>query len=159
MVILGIDPGTNRIGYGLINKTDQKMQVLNYGCMDFKTDKDNPLSHLMLIGKEINLILKKYQPDVVAIEKLFFFKNKKTVIGVSQSRGVIISKILNHGLKIKEFTPLEIKQAVTGYGRADKKAVQKMVRLILNLDKDPQPDDAADALAAAVCCAHTNDMS
>ncbi|MEK7209678.1 MAG: crossover junction endodeoxyribonuclease RuvC [Patescibacteria group bacterium] len=155
MIILGIDPGTNRIGYGLIDHNSQKTRVLDYGCVDLKSDRNNPLSHLPLIQKEIVALLKKYQPEVVAVEKLFFFKNKKTVIGVSQARGVIVSSALNQGCKVKEFTPLEVKQAVSGYGRADKKAVQKMVRLVLSLDRDPQPDDAADALAVAICCAHT----
>lgn len=158
MIILGIDPGTNRIGYGLISHDSHKTQVLGYGCIDLKSDRNNLLAHLPLIQKEVVSMLKKYRPDVVAVEKLFFFKNKKTVIGVSQARGVIISSVLERGCRIKEFTPLEVKQAVSGYGRADKKAVQKMVRLILCLDKDPEPDDASDALAVAICAANTKDF-
>lgn len=158
MIILGIDPGTNRIGYGLISHDSRKTQVLDYGCIDLKSDRNNSLAHLPLIQKEIVALLKKYQPEVVAVEKLFFFKNKKTVISVSQARGVIMLSVLERGCRIKEFTPLEVKQAVSGYGRADKKAVQKMVRLILCLDKDPEPDDAADALAVAICAANTKDF-
>lgn len=159
MIILGLDPGTNRIGYGLINQGGGKTIALDYGCMDFKSVKDNPLANLPLIQKAIAAILKKYRPDLVAIEKIFFFKNKKTVIGVSQARGVILAAVMEQGFKVKEFTPLEVKQAVSGYGRADKKAVQKMVKIILGLEKEPKPDDAADALAVAICCANTRDYT
>ena len=153
MVILGVDPGTNRAGYGLVKKEDDNLSLLTYGCIEIKTTQ-NHLANLLILYDSLMDIIKKHQPDVLAIEKLFFFKNAKTITQVSEARGVIILAGLKSGVEIREFTPLEIKQAVSAYGRANKQAVQKMVRLILSLDKDPQPDDAADALAAAICCAN-----
>lgn len=157
MIILGIDPGTNRIGYGLLRLADNKIESIDYGCISLVSDKEG-YAHLDKLYQEINKLIKKFSVDVVAIEKLFFFKNNKTVMSVSEARGVIILAAAQNKLKIKEFTPLQVKQAVSGYGRAEKKQVQKMVRLILGLKKDPQPDDAADALAIAICCAHTADF-
>ncbi len=154
MIILGVDPGTNRAGYGLIKKDGDNLSLLNYGCVEIKTKGDHN-NGLIILYDSFFKIIKKWQPDILAIEKLFFFKNAKTVTGVSEARGVIILAGLKRGLEIEEFTPLQIKQAVSAYGRADKKAVQKMVRLILALAKDPKPDDAADALATAICCANT----
>ena len=157
MIILGIDPGTNRIGYGLLRINNKETTFLDYGCIILVSDKQN-YAHLDQLYQEINKLIKKFSVDVVAIEKLFFFKNNKTVMTVSEARGVIILAAAQNKLKIREFTPLQVKQAVSGYGRAEKKEVQKMVRLILGLKKDPRPDDAADALAIAICCAHTADF-
>ncbi|MBI2466024.1 MAG: crossover junction endodeoxyribonuclease RuvC [Candidatus Sungbacteria bacterium] len=153
-IILGADPGTSRAGYGLIKKEDDTLSLLAYGCVEIRTAR-NHLANLLILYDSFMDIIKKHRPDVLAIEKLFFFKNAKTITKVSEARGVIILAALKSGLEIKEFTPLQIKQAVSAYGRANKQAVQKMVRLILSLDKDPQPDDAADALAAAICCANS----
>ena len=109
------------------------------------------------IHNKLNELIKKHRPDAAVIEKLFFFKNLKTAIAVSEARGVLIlTCVLNH-IPLQEYTPLQIKQAVTGYGKADKQQVQKMVKIILNLGAIPKPDDAADALAAAICRANTND--
>lgn len=154
MVILGIDPGTHRAGYGLIKKEDDGLSLLTYGCVEIKARSDHN-DGLVTLHHSFIKVIKKWRPDILAVEKLFFFKNAKTVTQVSEARGVIILAGLEQGLEVKEFTPLQIKQAVSAYGRANKGAIQKMVRLILSLDKDPQPDDAADALAAAICCAHT----
>lgn len=157
MVILGVDPGTNRAGYGLINKNGDNLSLLDYGCAEVKSKSDHH-SGLLLLYNLFDKIIKKYRPDVLAIEKLFFFKNAKTITQVSEARGIIILAGLKSCVGIREFTPLQVKQAVSAYGRADKRAVQKMVRLILSLNKDPQPDDAADALAVAICCANTRSV-
>ena len=154
MIILGVDPGTHRAGYGLIKETDGDVSFLDYGCVQIKPTKDN-YGNLLILYNSFLKIIEKWKPDVMSVEKLFFFKNAKTITKVSEARGVIILAGLKHDLKIKEFTPLQIKQAVSAYGKADKKAVQKMVKLILGLEKVPEPDDAADALAAAICCSNT----
>ena len=157
MVILGIDPGTNRAGYGLVKKDQGNLSLLDYGCVEIKSKSDHNAG-LLTLHDEFSKIIKKWKPEVLAIEKIFFFKNAKTISQVSEAIGVIILSGLRSGLKIKEFTPLQVKQAVSAYGKADKKAVQKMVRLILSLKEDPQPDDAADALAVAICSANTRDF-
>lgn len=154
MIILGVDPGTNRAGYGLIKKDGENVSLLDYGCIEIKAKSDHNAG-LLILYNEFSKIVKKWKPEVLAIEKLFFFKNAKTITQVSEARGVIILSGLKSGLEIREFTPLQVKQAVSAYGRADKKAVQKMVRIILSLNKDPEPDDAADALAVAICSANT----
>ena len=155
MIILGIDPGTHRIGWGVINQDKENIKEVGYGCIDFKPAAGGALGNLSKIYKAMAEIIQKYRPTTVAVEKIFFFKNSKTVIEVSQARGVIVLAALDQGLEVKEFTPLQVKQAVSGYGRAEKRAVQKMVKLILGLKTEPKPDDAADALAIAICAAHT----
>jgi len=153
MIILGIDPGTAIIGWGLIKKT-KKLSLTNYGCI--KTSADlSTAERLNKLHKELHSLIKKYKPNIVAVEDIFFFKNLKTAIKVSQARGVILLTAAKAKIKIAEFTPLQVKQAVTGYGRADKSQVQKMIKILLNLKEVPKPDDAADALATAICCAHT----
>ena len=108
-----------------------------------------------LITGEVSKLIKDYKPDLAAVEKLFFFKNQKTIISVSEMRGVILAALAINNIPIKEFTPLQVKQAVSGYGRAGKVQVELMVRLILNLKEEIKPDDAADGLAIAICCANT----
>ncbi|MDP3800188.1 MAG: crossover junction endodeoxyribonuclease RuvC [bacterium] len=157
MVILGVDPGTNRVGYGVIKKNEDNISLLDYGCIEVKAKSDHN-DGLLIIYNAFDKIIRKWKPEVLAIEKLFFFKNAKTITQVSEARGVIILAGLKNTLKIREFTPLQVKQAVSAYGKADKKAVQKMVRLLLSLKEDPQPDDAADALAVAICSANTRDF-
>jgi len=153
VIILGIDPGTAIIGYGLIKKSEE-LKLIKYGCI--KTAKNLATAErLKKIHKQLNSLIKKYKPDIVAVEDIFFFKNLKTVITVSQARGVILLTAINFNIPIFEYTPLQIKQAITGYGRAEKIQVQKMVKLLLSLEKVPKPDDAADALATAICCANT----
>lgn len=156
MIILGIDPGSHKIGYGVIQKSNSKLESLDYGCLEFFTANNKDNSNLVDLYDEVSSLIKKWRPDLVSIEKLFFFKNAKTAFKVSEARGVILLAAAQKSLAIKEFTPLQVKQAVSSYGRAQKKEVQKMIKLILNLAKDPQPDDAADALAVAICCAHSH---
>jgi len=155
MIILGIDPGTATTGYGVIENNQGKLKAVDYGCI--LTDKKLKMSErLDFLGEELKKIIKKYKPQAMAVEELFFFKNAKTIITVGQARGVILFVGENTGKKtgldIFEYTPLQVKQAVVGYGRADKRQVQEMVKAILGLNEIPQPDDAADALAVAICC-------
>lgn len=150
MIILGIDPGTTKIGFGVIKKEKNKISCLQYGLIT------QPSS--ALITSELSKLVKNYKPDIAAVEKLFFFKNQKTIISVSEMRGVILATLAINNVPIKEFTPLEVKQAVSGYGRAEKRQVELMVRLILNLKEEIRPDDAADGLAIAICCANTHSV-
>ncbi len=158
MVILGIDPGTAATGYGIIKKRSNELGLVSYGCISTKSDLLLP-KRLDTIYKELGKLFRKYKPDVLATEKLFFFKNLKTAISVSQAQGVVILAAQKAKVPIFEYTPLQLKQAVVGYGRADKKQVQKMVKVLLGLDKIPEPDDAADALALAICHAHSEKIN
>lgn len=149
MLILGIDPGIARCGWGLVNKVGSKVSFVDYGCIE--TDKESsPEERLELLYDDLTKIIRENRPDVAVVELLFFSKNVKTAMSVSQSRGVIILALKKGQVPIQEFTPDQIKSAVTGNGKADKKQVQKMIKIILKLDHIPQPDDAADALAAAI---------
>lgn len=153
-IILGIDPGFAITGWGVIKKTTNKPEAIEFGII--KTASKEPFGQrLKTLAQELNKIIKKYKPDVLAIEDLFFYNNAKTAIKVGEARGVIILIAINNNLPFYNFTPLQVKQAVTSYGRAEKKQVQKMVKIVLNLKKIPQPDDAADALAVAYCCAQS----
>ena len=149
MKILGIDPGTATTGYGLIEANQDDLSCLHYGVIVTAANTKDE-DRLAIIYSELEDILKEYKPDAVAIEKIFFFKNPKTVIPVSQARGVMLLAITKQNIPIFEFTPLQVKTAVTGYGRAQKKQVQEMVKNLLQLEKIPRPDDAADALAIAI---------
>lgn len=154
MIILGIDPGTATTGYGVIKRIKQHLQVLGYGCI-ITDPKLSTAERLKRINKELTTLIKKYKPNTVAVEDIFFFKNLKTVVKVSQARGVIMMTACKRGISIAEYTPLQIKLAITSYGRADKSQVQYMVKALLNLTEIPRPDDAADALAVAICHANT----
>lgn len=158
MTILGVDPGSARLGWGII--TDQKNQqtVGNYGCIETNKRLSDATRLKELFDKFINTI-KIYKPDAIAIEDLFFFKNQKTIIKVSQARGVILLASENLNTPTFSYSPLQIKMAVTGYGRADKNQVQQMTKNILNLDSIPKPDDTADALAVALTHAFTRKLS
>lgn len=158
MIILGIDPGYAIVGIGVIEYKGNKFRPLEYNAI---TTKAHTLTsdRLRLIYEEINRYLDKYKPDAVAIEELFFNSNQKTAIAVAQARGVLIVSATNRQIPIYEYTPLQIKQSVTGYGRADKNQVQQMVKMLLNLNAIPKPDDAADALAVAICHAHSGVMN
>ncbi len=150
MRILGIDPGLAIVGYGVIDCNGNNFTPVDYGCI--LTDKDTPFPmRLKYIYEGMNQIIDKYKPDEVAIEELFFNKNVRTAIDVGQARGVELLAVVNRDLPLYEYTPLQIKQAVVGYGRADKRQVQEMVKMLLNLKKLPKPDDAADAMAVALC--------
>lgn len=149
-IYLGVDPGIADTGYGVISQANGKLQVLDYGSI--KTDKKLPIpERLKILEQSLSDIIKKYHPECAGVEKLFFCNNAKTAMDVGQARGVIILSLAKYNLPIIELTPLQVKQAVTGYGKADKKQVQQMVKTILNLKTIPQPDDAADALAIAIC--------
>jgi len=153
--ILGIDPGYARAGWSILEKTGQKLGLIKFGCIETPKDMEHA-ERLKFLNKELEKIIKKYQPEVLAVEDLFFFKNLKTAIKVAEARGVILMTAFNNKLIIKEYTPLQIKQALTGYGRADKNQIQQMVKMILNLKQIPKPDDAADAVAVAITCANSN---
>lgn len=158
MIILGIDPGYAIIGWGVIEYQHSTFKVLGFGAIT--TDAETPFSQrLKIIFDDMNYIFKKYNPDVMSMEKLFYNSNQKTVIDVAQARGVITLAAEISDTPIYEYTPLQVKQSVTGYGRAEKKQVMEMTRSILNLSKVPKPDDTADALALAICHAHCNGSS
>jgi len=152
MIILGVDPGTATIGYGII-QIDNTINVLNYGIIQTSPNL-KPHQRLKDIYEDMNTIIKEYKPNILAIEELFFFKNSKTIITVSQARGVILLSAQNFGLEIVEYTPLQVKLNLSGYGRASKKEMQSFVKDFLSLKSVPKPDDAADALAIAICHYH-----
>ena len=158
MRILGIDPGYAILGWGVLDLKGNHFSVVDYGAIttDAKMEMPYRLQHLYT---ELCAVIAKYQPDAASIEELFFNSNAKTAIMVGQARGVAVLACVNGGLDINEYTPLQIKQALVGYGRADKKQVQAMVKAILNLKEVPKPDDTADALALAVCHAHCSGSS
>lgn len=158
MIILGIDPGTATIGYGLLEIINNSINVLNYGVIQTSKETKMP-ERLKDIYDDMNNIIDNYKPDILAIEELFFFKNSKTVITVSQARGVILLSAQNFGLKIAEYTPLQVKINLSGYGRSSKIEIQNLVKDFLNLDSIPKPDDAADALAIAICHYHNMNLN
>jgi len=150
MIVVGIDPGIATIGIGIVSEFDGKYEGLYIGCI--KTDKKLCApDRLFEIYNRIGDIISKFSPDHLAIEQIFFNVNSKTAFSVGESRGVIILAAREKGLEIFEYTPLEVKLAVVGYGRAEKVQIQKMVQKLLKLDNPPYPDDAADALAIAIC--------
>ncbi|MEK7578284.1 MAG: crossover junction endodeoxyribonuclease RuvC [Patescibacteria group bacterium] len=155
MIILGIDPGTARVGYAVIEKKDSdNLNLLISGCLEAKNKEQK--DRLGEISGLISGLILEYHPEVLAIEKLFFAKNTKTALAVAEARGVIINSANSLNLNICEFTPLEVKVAVTGYGKAEKEQVKKMVCRILNLKKMPKLDDISDALAIALTACYTN---
>ena len=150
MVILGIDPGYAIVGYGVIEYKNSKYLCKNHGAI-FTNANDEFLYRLEKIFDEINKLIDIYKPEVMSIEKLYFQNNHKTAIDVAQARGVILLAAKKHSLPVYEYTPLQIKSALTGYGKALKPQVMQMVKKLLMLEKIPKPDDTADALAAAIC--------
>ncbi|MBI1984934.1 MAG: crossover junction endodeoxyribonuclease RuvC [Candidatus Wildermuthbacteria bacterium] len=152
MVILGIDPGTARTGYGVIRKIGSSVACIEYGCIETSKLK-KPEERLLSLEEDLLKVLKKHKPDIMVVERLYFFKNLKSVMPVSEARGVILLAIAKKKLPVFEITPLQAKMAITGYGRADKKQVQRMVQRVLKLKDLPKPDDAADALAMAIAYA------
>lgn len=158
MRILGIDPGTGILGFGVIEADGrQKANLLDAGVI--RTPVKQPDSQrLLTIYDELSQIIKDLQPEVMAVEKLFFAQNVTTAMSVSQARGVVLLCGEQNNLELHEYTPLQIKQALTGYGRADKKQMQEMVRIVLGLKDVPKPDDCADALGAAICHSMHHDM-
>lgn len=158
MAVIGIDPGTALTGYGIIEELpDQSLQVIDFGVI--RTDStDKPEIRLRKIFSQLNEILSLYELETGAVEKLFFQRNTRTAMSVGQARGVAILSLAEAGLSVSEYSPVEIKQAVVGYGKASKNQVQQMVKTLLNLQEIPKPDDAADALAVAICHIHSRKM-
>lgn len=155
MLVIGIDPGTATTGYGLVRENqDGSLSAVDYGAILTPADMPMPL-RLLELYKKIKEILFLHRPESGAVEKLFFQRNVSTAISVGQGRGVALLALAESGIDVLEYTPLEVKQAVVGYGRADKGQVQAMVKAILNLAEIPTPDDAADALAIAICHLHS----
>lgn len=153
MIILGIDPGTAITGYGVMEHTGNRYRLMEYGVIrSQKTEKMTDRLYDIFIG--VNKVIDTFKPEQVAVEELFFNKNTKTALVVGQARGVLMLAARLKGLPVFEYTPLQVKQAVVGYGRAEKQQVQYMVKAILNLPQLPKPDDAADALAVAICHGH-----
>jgi len=150
LLILGIDPGLAIVGYSLIEKKGNKYRVCDYGVIKTSVGETNS-QRLLNIYQELTDLINTYQPEEMAVEELFFNKNAKTAIEVGQARGVILLAGAQAGIKVAEYTPLQVKQSVVGYGRATKDQVQQMVKALLNLSSLPKPDDAADALAVAIC--------
>lgn len=153
MRILGIDPGYAIVGYGIIDYAGNHFNVVDFGAITTQAHTDFNDRLLHIYNELVNLI-GLYHPEAMAIEKLFFNTNAKTAIDVAQARGVTLLAAKQNGVEMFEYTPLQVKQSVVGYGRAEKKQVQEMTKILLNLDKVPKPDDAADALAMAICHAH-----
>ncbi|MCM1524617.1 MAG: crossover junction endodeoxyribonuclease RuvC [Ruminococcus sp.] len=153
MVILGIDPGYAIVGYGVLGYDNYKFTPMGYGAITTEAGVKFNL-RLLDIYNDMSTLLNRYKPDAVSIEKLFFNTNQKTGIDVAQARGVIVLAVTECGIPVYEYTPLQVKQSVVGYGRAEKKQVMEMTRSILGLGSIPKPDDAADALALAICHGH-----
>lgn len=154
MRILGIDPGIAIVGYGIVDYHEGKFKVVSYGAIETKAGLDVEV-RLAEVYSGLQDIIKKYTPTDMAVEELFFNTNQKTAIAVAEARGVILLCGVRNNLLISEYTPLQVKQAVVGYGRADKKQVIAMTNILLNLKKPPRLDDTSDALAIAICHAHT----
>ncbi len=155
MIILGIDPGYAIVGYGVIDYRNNHFTVIDYGAI--LTDAGTPFNErLEKIYDNLTVLIEKHKPEAMSVEKVFYNSNAKTVIDVSQARGVIMLAAQKNRVPVFEYTPLQVKQSVVGYGRAEKKQIQEMTRRILALEKVPKPDDTADALAMAICHAHSS---
>ena len=157
MRILGIDPGIALTGFGIVEKNGVSVKAGSYGHISTEAGTPVP-DRLKILYDDMVNIVQEYSPDVVAVEELFFNKNVKTAIIAAQARGVIILSAVNNGVEVVEYTPLQVKQAITGYGRASKQQVQFMVKEMLRLKEIPKPDDTADALGIAICHANSVDM-
>ncbi len=155
MKILGIDPGMAIVGYSVVEYNGETPVLLYSGSIQTSKDKKEP-ARLLEIWEDMNVIVEQYKPDVCAIEKLFFFRNQTTVMPVAHARGVILAVLEKHRIPIFEYTPMEVKQVLTGYGRADKKEVEQMVKLSLGVEKLPKLDDTVDSIAIAIC--HTRSV-
>jgi crossover junction endodeoxyribonuclease RuvC len=158
MLVLGIDPGTAVTGYGLVRVDREVLEPVAYGVVT--TPAGDALAHrLQHLYRELRELIDTYRPTEGSVEELFFARNARTALSVGHARGVILLALDQAGLPIYEYTPLQVKQAITGYGRASKDQVQQMVRILLGLDAIPQPDDAADALAIAICHANSHSLA
>ena len=151
MIILGIDPGFDKMGCAVLDKTNAKDKLIHSTCI-ITNRKDSYEKRLLFIGKKLQEVIAKYKPEVIAVEKIFFTTNQKTALKVAEAKGIVLYMAALNDITVIEFTPLEIKMALTGYGRADKEQVKKMVRTILKNAKTPKTDDEIDAIAAALAC-------
>ena len=158
MLTLGIDPGTATLGWGLVEENGQGLREIAYGAIK-TTPKQEISERLRILHEGLTKLIEKYKPECVAIEKLFFGANAKTAISVGQAMGVVILAAAENRVPIAEYTPLQVKIAATGWGRADKRQMQQMVKTLLGLSEIPKPDDAADALAVAICHLHSRRLS
>jgi len=158
VLILGIDPGTAITGYGLVREDNQELVLVDYGVITTPAGQPLP-QRLQAIYQGLAEVIRQHQPEAAAVEELFFSRNVRTALSVGHARGVVLLALADAGLPIHEYKPLEVKQAITGYGGADKQQIQEMVRMLLQLDQVPQPDDAADAVAVAVCHIHSARMA
>jgi crossover junction endodeoxyribonuclease RuvC len=148
--VLGIDPGSARMGYGVVDVSGNDLATVTYGCIETSPDW-SAAERLHLLHQDLSLLLERFAPQEVAVEELFFAKNARTAISVAQARGVALLAAAQFGCRIAEYTPLQVKVGVVGYGRAEKAQVEHMVTLLLHLAEPPRPDDTADALAVAIC--------
>jgi len=153
MIVLGVDPGTAKLGYGIVERTGSHLRAVDFGCLETSPDTALP-ERLLAIHRLLGDLLALHRPDLVAIERLFFSRNVQTAMAVGQARGVILLAAAEARVPVREATPSEIKSAVAGHGAADKAQVARMVQVALDMPAPPEPDDAADALAAAIWAAH-----
>lgn len=157
MRILGIDPGIAIVGFGIIDKVGSRLVPVQYGSIQTEAHTETA-DRLTIIYDSLLGLIDRYKPDAMGIEKLFFNRNVTTALTVGEARGVLVLAARQRGLQIGEYTPLQVKQAIVGYGKAEKKQVQEMVKLFLKLEAVPKPDDVADALAVAICHAHSSSL-
>jgi len=155
MKVLGIDPGTAALGYGIVERTGGRLREVDHGCLTTSADLPLP-ERLLAIHALVDELLALHEPDLMGVERLFFSRNVQTAMGVGQARGVVLLAAAQHGTPVREATPNEVKSAIAGYGAADKEQVQRMVQLVLGMSELPRPDDAADALAIAAWVANTD---
>jgi crossover junction endodeoxyribonuclease RuvC len=154
MLTLGIDPGTAATGFGLVRQDGDRLLGIESGCIS-TSSKENTPERLGKIYHTLKVLIAKYHPDAVAVERLYFGENSKSAMAVGQARGMALLAAAEGKVPVSEYTPLEVKMAITGYGRAEKRQMQQMVRILLKLEEIPRPDDAADALAVAICHLHS----
>ena len=154
MIVLGIDPGTAALGYGIVDSTRGRLREVDHGCLETSPDLALP-DRLLAIHALVDELIETHDPGVVAVERLFFSRNVQTAFAVGQARGVVLLAAAQHGVAVREATPNEVKSAVAGYGAADKEQIQRMVQMVLGMAEQPRPDDAADALAIAIWAANT----
>jgi crossover junction endodeoxyribonuclease RuvC len=153
--VLGIDPGTAALGYGIVERSGGRLREIDHGCLTTSPDLSLP-ERLLAIHALVDELLSLHQPDLMGVERLFFSRNVQTALGVGQARGVVLLAAAEHGTPVREATPSEVKSAIAGYGAADKEQVQRMVQLVLGMSELPRPDDAADALAIATWVSNTD---
>jgi crossover junction endodeoxyribonuclease RuvC len=153
MIVIGIDPGLARVGYGVIEVIGRQPKPLCYGCVETGKDQNTP-ERLLQVYTEVQALIERYPPAHIAVEKLFFSKNITSAMSVSEARGVLLLLAEQKKIPVTEYTPNQVKQAITGSGRADKRQMQEMIKRLLHLDEIPKPDDAADALSIALCHIH-----